>query len=305
MITKYLRQIAIFLIPLLIFFMFIELVERRIPNDFKYKSAYLDSNASKLEILVLGSSHSMSFIQPDQFKSEAFNAANLHQTLKFDQFIFHKYSERMKNLKVVIIPISYGTYFSSLEDSKDNWRIKDYKLYFGYTNSNFLSGRLEVTNGSTNVQFMECIDFLTEGKDKITCSRKGFGIKFSKDPQTDLEKTGKLVAKRHTRECDKKHIEENVQALKAIIANCEKKNIRVFLYTAPAWHTYRESLAPEFMKEMKGITQDIVRSYSNVTYRDYMDDKRFKIEHFRDVDHLNEKGANYFTEIIKLELGLE
>lgn len=301
---RYLRFIALFLFPLIAFFSFIEYTLRKIPNDFKYKAQYLDRHSDSLEVLILGSSHSLSFIRPKLFKSNTFNAANLNQTLKYDDFILEKYIDKMKKLKYLILPISYGTYFISLEDSKENWRVKDYKLYFGYEDKNPLGHKLEVTNGSTPLQLQACIDYWFYGKDQITCSPRGFGIKFARDPQADMEKTGKMVAIRHTANCKPALIEENISYLKHILKICKDHNISVVLYTAPAYFTYRDNIDKAMMKQTYAITDSIVKLYPNVRYINYFEDKRFEKQHYRDVDHLNEKGSELFTRILLDDFGI-
>lgn len=299
---RYIRLLIIFVIPLFVFFLSIELVLRKIPNDFKYKAKYLDKNSEKLDLLILGSSHSLSFVIPENLPMNAFNAANLNQTLKYDHFIFSKYKDKMKNLKTVIIPISYGSFFTSLDNGKDKWRIKDYKLYMGYDDVNPLKYNLEVTNGSTAVQFQQCYDYLIKGEDMIDCSEKGFGIKFSRDPQSKLEITGKSVSDRHNRECSLDYVEENLMHLEYIIGECQKRSIKVVLYTAPAYKSYRTYLKPELLKKTYELIKVIESKYDNVKYKNYLEDERFDSNLFRDVDHLNEMGAIKFTDILLKEM---
>lgn len=301
---NYLKKISLFILPLLVFFIVLEISLRKIPNDFKRKSKYLNEHAQELEILVLGSSHSLSFIKPELFEMNTFNAANLHQTLQFDAFIFNKYIEQMKQLKCVIIPISYGSYFASLENSKDNWRQKDYKLYYEYDKAPF-KYNFEVLNGSTPDQVNSVVDYFIHNKSFISCTEKGYGIEFAKSEQADMNKMGKVAADRHSRDCDEDNVESSMSAIESIIENCKKRNIRVVMYTAPAWHTYRDEVDPKIMKATMDITQQLVEKHSNVEYKSYLADANFQIDDFRDVDHLNEKGAEKFTEFIKRDFNLK
>lgn len=296
-VRSYLLKLALFILPLLMFFACLEYELRQIPNDFNYKSSYLEKHADSLEILILGSSHSLSFIRPELMHSNAFNAASLHQTLKFDRLIYEKFKGRMSKLKTVIIPISYGSYFTSLSHGKDKWRLKDYKLYYDYNEVGPYYS-LNVLNGSTPHQIREVFTYKTKNENLITCSEKGFGLQFSRNAQANLEKTGIKVAKAHTRECSDEFINENVTALEAIIKSCSDKNINVVLYTAPAWHTYRENIDAATMQKTYDITQKLIKKYSNIKYINYFDDSRFISSDFRDVDHLNENGASKFTKIL-------
>jgi hypothetical protein len=301
---SYLKKISLFILPLLVFFAILEISLRRIPNDFKGKSQYLNQHAQELDILILGSSHSLSFIKPEMFQMNTFNAANLHQTLQFDAYIFNKYIEQMKQLKCVILPISYGSYFASLENSKDKWRLKNYNLYYGYKKAS-LRYSFEVLNGSTSEQLKSVIDYYLNDKSFISCTEKGYGIEFAKSAQADMNKMGKVAADRHTRDCSEENIESSMKAIESIIENCEKRNIRVILYTAPAWHTYRKEIVPKIMNQTMELTQQLLRKYDNVEYKSYLEDSNFHNDDFRDVDHLNEKGAEKFTEMIKKDFNLK
>ncbi len=293
-----------FLLPLLAFFTFLEFALREIPNDFKYKAQYLEKKGDSIEILILGSSHSLSFLRPMYFEQKTFNSANLNQTLKFDYFILEKYIRNLPNLKSVILPVSYGSFFVDLSDSKDKWRIKDYKMYMGYRAGNPLAYRLEVTNGSTPAQLQAVMDYYLKGKNQINCSENGFGIKFSRDPQTNMELTGKMVALRHNSACKYENVEGNIEALRGVLDLCKKNNITVYLYTAPAYHTYRENINKGFLKRSYALTDSITSLYPNVRYKNYFEDDRFKKDMYRDVDHLNEKGAEFFTKLFLEENGI-
>lgn len=301
---KYLTQIAFFLIPLLVFFCLLEWQIRQVPNDFIYKSEYLKNHASKIEVLVLGSSHSLSFIEPELMKPLGFNAANLHQTLKFDALIFHRFIDQMPRLNTVIIPISYGSFFTSLTEGKDRWRMKDYKRHYGFDEVNAYYD-FEVLNGSTPHQIKEVWSYLSTGKNNITCSEKGFGLLFSQTAQANLNKTGALVARRHTLECSDQFIDENRGALVSIIEKCKARGIKVFLYTAPAYTTYREKIDWKLMNKTYEIIHEIFQSHPEIIYKNYFDDPRFVASDFRDVDHLNKTGADKFTQIIMTDAGIE
>jgi hypothetical protein len=301
---SYLKKISLFILPLLVFFAVMEMSLRNIPNDFKRKSRYLNVHAKELDILILGSSHSLSFIKPELFEMNTFNAANLHQTLQFDAYIFNKYIEQMSQLKCVILPISYGSYFASLENSKDKWRLKDYNLYYGYKKAS-LRHNFEVLNGSTSDQLNSVLDYYINGKSFISCTEKGYGIEFANSAQADMEKMGKVAADRHTRDCAEENIESSMEAIESIIENCQKRNIRVVLYTAPAWHSYREEIDPKIMNRTMALTQQLIKKYNNVEYKSYLADPIFEKDDFRDVDHLNEKGAEKFTELIKKDFNLK
>ncbi|MEZ4805838.1 MAG: hypothetical protein R2852_10225 [Bacteroidia bacterium] len=302
MLVKYLKKLALFIFPILVFYTALEITLRSIPNDFQEKHAYLNSNSDKIETLILGSSHSLSFVNPDNLRSNAFNAAQLHQTLKYDYYILNEYHDKLKSLKTVVLPISYGSFFSSLENSKDKWRIKNYKMYFDYKDVCSPRYSMEIFNGHTPYQFQDAVNYLSNGKTLITCNTLGFGEEFSQTPQTDLNHTGAVVAKRHTEDCSFEYYDENLQYITKIIKLCESNNIKLVLYTAPSYHTYYENLEDKYLAPTFETIDTILKDHPNIKYKSYLKDKRFTKDDFRDVDHLNLQGAKKFTEFLEKEL---
>ena len=107
---------------------------RQVPNDYKYKNDWLCANAKKVEIYVLGSSHTYYGIESSRFRLSAFNGAHVSQGLKYDLFLLQKFEQSMDSLKWVILPISYFTITSKgLEYGEEKWRIKNYTISVCYT----------------------------------------------------------------------------------------------------------------------------------------------------------------------------
>ncbi len=79
------------------------------PNPYKYE--WMQENAEEVETLVLGSSHTFYGIRPEFFDSKTFNLANVSQGMKQDLFLIKYWANRYKNLKYVIFPISFFTWF--------------------------------------------------------------------------------------------------------------------------------------------------------------------------------------------------
>lgn len=300
----FLKKIGLFVVPLILFFVVLEINLRKIPNDFKYKSNYLKKNSKSIEVLILGSSHSFSFVRPDLFESSTFNSANLHQTLRFDAFIFNRFVDEMPKLKVVILPVSYGIYHAALDKSKDQWRIKDYCLYYDYPSSS-PKNHLEIINGDTKTQFTEVCEYICDRKNKITCDSLGYGIRFAEDDQVDMESAGRTIARRQTEDCEEDNIEDNLISIESILEKCQEKGIRVVLYTAPAYESYYSELDSGIYNKTLSINQKLKDKYSVVEYKNYLSDNRFEVHDFRDPDHLNLNGAQKFTTILRTDFQLD
>ena len=51
--------------------------------------------------------------------------------------------------------------------------------------------------------------------------------------------------------------------------------IHVFLFTPPAWRTYRNNLNEEQLEILYKTMKNITKKYKNITYHSFLDDKRF------------------------------
>jgi hypothetical protein len=78
---KYTIKIFLFFLPLLFIGFTMEFLLRNIPNDYKFKKAYLDENAEEVETLILGNSHAFFGVNPQYFSTNAFNASQFHNHL--------------------------------------------------------------------------------------------------------------------------------------------------------------------------------------------------------------------------------
>ena len=104
---KFILKTIFFLLPILVLAVIMEISLRAIPNDYKQKRNYMDSHSDEIEVLVLGSSHSLYGINPKYFSQKTYNMAYVSQSLDLDYKILEKYYNRFKNLKTIIVDISY------------------------------------------------------------------------------------------------------------------------------------------------------------------------------------------------------
>src|SRR5690606_6316134 len=100
---KFNHIVLIFIIPILIFGVSMEILLRQIPNDYKAKTHFLNTNASNVETLILGSSHTMYGINPKYIDNSAYNLSHVSQTIDIDFELLKHYKSKMPHLKHVIL----------------------------------------------------------------------------------------------------------------------------------------------------------------------------------------------------------
>ena len=176
----------------------------------------------------------------------------------------------------------------------DPSKIKNYTIYYGINTSRKISDYSEVLSikGITNIKRL--YDYYVQNRSSITCYDLGYFIFSDLKFHYDLIETGRISALRHASK-DDRYFDENLNTIKAIIEFAEKKGIKVFFYTVPAYRTFVENLDSMQLKRTINTLNDLEKKYNNVVYRNYLEDKSYSEDDFFDADHLNEMGATKFT----------
>ncbi|MDR6760954.1 hypothetical protein J2Y38_001152 [Flavobacterium sp. 2755] len=292
---KFILKSILFVIPVLLFVIFIENIVRSVPNDYSIKKEYLDKNSDKIEVLILGSSHTYFGIDPEYLKLKSYNSAYISQSVDYDFEILKKYKTRFKQLKFIVIPIDYFSLYSRLEEGTEKWRIKNYNIYYNINSSGpfKLSNHFELLNGKVSDNIMRANLYYKEHKnDNITCNKLGWGTTYKSEKSLNLAETGKTAAKRHTINIHNNiYYEENIRTIKSIIQLAGEINTKVIFITSPAYKTYTANLEHNQLNNTISFMNKIAKDNRNVMYYNLLNDKSFIDKDFYDADHLNEIGA--------------
>ena len=101
----FLKRILTFLLPIVFLLFTIEYAIRQLPNSYKTKGEFLNVNSNSVETLILGSSHTLYGLQPNQFKSKTFNASNVSQSPDVDFAILESYERLLINLITTVFKL--------------------------------------------------------------------------------------------------------------------------------------------------------------------------------------------------------
>lgn len=286
---NFIIRFILFVLPLLLLFVMMEALLRMTPNDYLLKKNYLDAYPEQIQTLVFGSSHAFRGINPQYFSDKTFNAGYPSQSLKYDYKIFERYKQQLTALKTVVIPISYFSFVYELEHSIEAWRTKNYVIYYGFQNTASFKYYSELLSNSFKINMTRLVSYYIRGESSISSDSKGYG-RLDIKKNTDLERTGKEAAERHTME-DKTFVKDNCFYVQSIIEDCQQRGVQVILLTLPAWKTYRALLDPQQLKAMENNAEKMSATYKNCIYLNLLDDPDFIKEDFHSADHLNDVGA--------------
>lgn len=306
---RFLRVILLFLLPILCCLCLLEIGMRSVPNNYSRKNNWLNENISDVRIWTFGSSHGLYGINPKYFSKPAFNSAHVSQRLRYDAFIFDKFIDRADSLEWVVLPISYFTLVSRLEDSKENWRIKNYCLYYDcpYHQYNIDYHCEVIGNPKRLIEQVERVGkywgrIWLKGHKSITIDTLlGFAPEYVKSQRVEnWFANGGERAKNSSKDLIQRKpiIDENIRYMDAIICRCAEKDISVLLLTTPVCSSYSSNVDSAQYALMVTTCREFGRRYNNVHYLNLFTDTRFDENDFYDADHLEVGGATKFTKII-------
>jgi hypothetical protein len=279
--------------------MCLETIVRNVPNEYKYKAEWMEANADSVETIILGTSHAFYGLDPSVFGKKAFSLANSAQKLQYDAFLLSKYSDRYKNLKHVILSVSYFTLFDkdAEEAEGESWRSINYKVYFGDTlNSSNIKNNFFIFHPKP---LEEKFKRFLAGDTLIACAKNGFGYPIFREHQNHtLDDASALVwVNLHTMK-DWSNLDNNILYLKQIANECHKRHAQFVIVTTPTWHTYYDKLDQKQLNKMHEVINDLQKQFS-VKYIDLLKDNRFVEDDFTDCNHMSCVGARKLSLIIK------
>ena len=296
---KFLKYSFLFILPIVIAAISLEIMLRKVPNPYKYKYEWMQKNAEEVETIVLGSSHTFYGIRPEFLNGKAFSLANVSQDITLDVYLLEYWASRYKHLKTVIWPVSFFTWFShGLEYGSEVYRCRYYKIYmYCHLYSDSPMYRFEFSDVRTamgKVAKLSKRDFVSE------YDEYGWGTTYqlSKKNMTQWNNgiEAEAAVKRHTAK-NWDYIEDNYAQLQQLARFCKARDIQLILITTPCWNTYTNNLNEEQLAKTYELTHKFASEFG-LPYFDYLKDKRFTPDDFYDSNHLSDVGAEKFTKIL-------
>lgn len=282
-------------------------------NQIAAKRHLLDGQKQSISVLVLGSSHSYYGILPATFSKPAFNLAAVSQTLYYDDALLRRVIETMPSLKLVVLPISYFSLETQLDEGVERWRgyfyqyewgIPQHEWHMGWHIRNFsayfLCGR---ELGHRNVLLGRIRD-VTEDYDHLGgwTNRPATSDSIGNSTMSDyLSKAARLALKRHSSGMKQKNLQENEKILSELAQHLSSRGIGLVLVTFPVSKYYSDGMEASAYRRMQE-TLSRLSSSKGVSYFNYTFDSRFAELDFWDGDHLNTAGAVKFSKILNDEV---
>lgn len=297
---KLIQKVFVFLSPILLVLIFIEIFYRIVPNNYSVKNESVLEKYQKTEILILGDSHSFYGLNPVFFDKPTFNLSNISQSLYFDKLLLDKHIDKFKKLKTIVLNIDYTSLSQLKNTDEDVWRKYYYKYYMDlnvpiinwYDRNNYFISGTKSFNSNLKLATRYFVD-----KTIVDCDKNGFGINYTKQKKVlNIEENAVAAIKRH--EDNLTDFTENITVLESIIAKCKSKGIKVVLVITPVSRNYAAKVNEKKLNKIFKCAALLQKMNSNVSYLNLFNDSRFTNDDFYDADHLHNMGAEKCSLIV-------
>lgn len=304
---KYIYNITIFGIILLLINIAIEFLLFLRPNTFSYKREYVEEHINDIKCLLLGNSHIDQALIPNIMGDGVFNMAISGRNIVYDIEIAKRYVPQMNQLKILIMPLGYYRFYFGRSKDNPNEVTKTseygktrrcmYYKYMGIRINHFWYWS-ELLNSKLNYMSR----FLKNDADARECDSLGY-IKHSLSERKDNWENRSLPKIVDTSLDANKEKQELLFKRYCTLAEVAKnQGVKLVLLFTPLYKTYNNSINPIVKKEMNTFVANLKQKYPNIEYYDYSTDERFVDEDFFDSSHLSDIGANKFSKIVKEEI---
>ena len=292
------------LIPIAIALGIGEMCVRSVGNTYSFKRQVMLHNHEKVQTLVMGASHTYYGIKPDLLDGNAISLAYVSQQMQYDEFLLKQVD--YPQLKNVILGISYSTFFNDRLENMRTWYLAIYyKIYMHYPeHSDFSYYNFEFSDMDN---FRKKLGYFFRRESTVDCDPYGWGRSYSLEKKNmKVWNEGNSGAETEENQRGKwpeaeKFAKKHLATLTRIADFCKQRGARLILVTTPCHNQYTRYLKPHQLRRMHELV-DQIRKTHDVTYLDYLYDKRFEDNDFYDPDHLSDVGAEKFTKILNADI---
>lgn len=266
-----------------------------------YKFSKLPDN---ITLINLGSSHGQSdFNYSDCTDVTAYNFALSAQPFYYDLQILKQYHKKLKQNAVVIIPVSYFSFYQTTAEFEAiklrYYRVLPNKYIIG---ADLLEDfKYSVFPISSQGRFIHRIVKDIPASEATFCTSEIQQRTVPVDEIGSIAKTklsDRFSLNRQT--VSEEEFNLNYNSFINLLYFCTEHNYKVVLVTTPLTNELYTLFSQKYLAEFKDILSGTLKPYAQIEYWDYAQYQPISsnLAFFRDADHLNDKGALEFTGII-------
>lgn len=295
---NFLFKLLIFVIPVIITFIGIEILLRNLEYSVTVKKEFFKENKNDIKILALGSSHYERGINPKYLKPITLNLGNSAQRINENFELLKTFVPELPNLNLIVLELSYdwlerdkhltspivdvmNLVFYNVNTYERNINIKDHSIFL--SDPEYFSNRI--------------ISYFKNSQDTIY-NKFGFDeTKFS----------GSYEAVNHIDSLildndifvenveDREAFKKNVKILIEFIHYCHNRNLNILIYNPPVHVRFNLLRKKEIVGRRDSILNLIKTDYPEIRIFNDEVNLKFEAKYFYNGDHLNPTGAKKST----------
>ncbi len=289
---RFLGYSLLFVLPILLFLLLIELLVHQVPTSYSYKYNYIKNKGDLVEAIAIGHSQLYDDFNPTVFNKPAFNLANSAQSYIDDYYLLKELLPYMPNLRIVILPIGYIN-----AGTKPSEGLGERCVYYHeYMNIDYdgnipFKYRLECLNPKKALS--KIVSYYINKEDITRCDTLGQrNTSLLKYRQSPLG-TEKLIDG-YTRDISENFYLTDEEYLNRIVEMLQGLNIKIVLVSPPYYWASCSKPNQAQKSFVNGYATNYCRN-NGLLYINMEDSKEYDYDDFFDESHLSEIGSEKFT----------
>lgn len=294
---RFLRNIVLFVMPLLIIAVVLEIVAESLPNSYTYKRTYMEQHAGEIQTLFLGSSNAYDGLNPNVIP-HAFNLANSSQTIEDDYRLLSRYIDALDSLQTVVLGLGYHSlaltthanrrmYYTIYMDLYPRWPLSEYS--FEVFNLELLLKK--ITKYTVSRDIMRC-DSLGQrvGHTREAVER---GTEFWNRDVEGMVDNDKMYVNRQWGTID-----ANYRMICQMVDMCNARGVTPVIVVLPVMEEYKNKLPVEQVK----LYEDMLLSLDSVAVCINASEWPIPDDGWYNATHLTKESSESFTQELLLHI---
>ena len=291
---------TLFTLPLLVVVVLMEILLLLLPNTYDIKNSLITDNASKIEVMLFGTSHTFCSINPAQFEEFTVNIGNNSQSLYYDLIILEKYLDKLPKLKTVVFEINFFSLAYNMDNGPEAWRNRFYYESFD------IKPQTSSLNDFNKIRifYMTSSEIVFLFKNYNVNQKYKSNLGFTKNeivPKRISESTAKYKYNQFKSDYMNSNPNELAELLNKTLIRLSEKSIQIVFVQIPVSSFLCDILSESDINNELRRLDSLVYQY-NIQNISYLCNHGISDSLFIDTDHLSYEGAKLFTSLLIREL---
>lgn len=286
---KFFKYTLLFLIPVVLLLIALEVAVHTIPNSYSYKYNYVKTHGKDIKAVGIGHSQFYDDFKSDSFFLPAFNLSNSAQGYMEDYYLLRELLPYMPNLEMVLLPIGYMSVGREEQFTQKSCYYHEY-MNIDYDGQLPLEYRLECIFVRSSIK--KILSYYVFHQDIVKCDSLGWSPQYLKDRKHELG---------YERLIDIYTLDEGAPFFLAgeaylmkIIDMLNDRNIQIVLVSPPLYWDCYDRTNWEQKAWADNYIKNLCQKHPEIKYIDMEFDSTFLDEDYKDESHLCDTGAEKF-----------